>query len=197
MAGRGGGGGGSRRDGAGFFFPRRDGAVVVFFRGGTGRLFFLSEAGRGVFWRDGAKSLHRPAKGGLNRPASRPCKALVIMVFSNLRQVFFLFFFNLTYSRWTSSLPSCLWSLSKDLPISPRFTPYDFFVAMQVQKIKGRIRCTFRVFPGSFYCSRGPSLVELTVDDNSATGTVAVIRMSLEEYAWPSHTYIYIYIYIW
>ena len=23
----------------------------------------------------------------------------------------FLFFFNLTYSRWTSSLPSCLWSL--------------------------------------------------------------------------------------
>ena len=23
---------------------------------------------------------------------------------------FFLFFFNLTYSRWTSSLPSCLWS---------------------------------------------------------------------------------------
>ena len=24
--------------------------------------------------------------------------------------IFFLFFFNLTYSRWTSSLPSCLWS---------------------------------------------------------------------------------------
>ena len=24
---------------------------------------------------------------------------------------FFLFFFNLTYSRWTSSLPSCLWSI--------------------------------------------------------------------------------------
>ena len=24
---------------------------------------------------------------------------------------FFFFFFNLTYSRWTSSLPSCLWSL--------------------------------------------------------------------------------------
>ena len=34
MAGRGGGGGFSRRDGAGF-------------RGGTGRLFFFSEAGRG------------------------------------------------------------------------------------------------------------------------------------------------------
>ena len=89
-----------------FFFPRRDGAVVFFFRGGTGRLFFFSEAGRGgffffrrdgtgrcffffrgpgrdgcfwrwqFFWRDGAKSLHRPAKGGLNRPTSRPCKAL-------------------------------------------------------------------------------------------------------------------------
>ena len=40
----------SRRDGAGFFFPRRDGAVVVFFRGGTGRLLFFSEAGRGGFF---------------------------------------------------------------------------------------------------------------------------------------------------
>ena len=29
------------------FFPRRDGAVVVFFRGGTRRLLFFSEAGRG------------------------------------------------------------------------------------------------------------------------------------------------------
>ena len=31
----------------------------------------------------------------------------------------------LTHSRWTSTLLSCLWSL-KDLPISRRFTPYDF-----------------------------------------------------------------------
>ena len=38
---------------------------------------------------------------------------------------FFYFLFNLTYSRWTSSLPSCLWS-PKDLPISPRFTPCNF-----------------------------------------------------------------------
>ena len=90
-----------------FFFPRRDGAVVFFseagrggcffFRGGTGWLFlfFFDGTGRGgvfyffrgpgrdgcfwrwqFFWRDGAKSLHRPAKGGLNRPTSRPCKAL-------------------------------------------------------------------------------------------------------------------------
>ena len=29
----------------------------------------------------------------------------------NLTPLFILFFFNLTYSRWTSSLPSCLWSL--------------------------------------------------------------------------------------
>ena len=48
---------------------------------------------------------------------------------------------------------------------------------------KGRIR--FRVFPGRFYCSRGPSLIELTGDDDSATSTVAVIRMSLKEYARP------------
>ena len=96
-----------------FVFSRRDGAVVFFFRGGTGRLFFFprrdgagvffSEAERGgfffffstgrdgcfwrwhFFWRDGAKSLHRPAKGGLNRPASRPCKALV---FSNATRGF-------------------------------------------------------------------------------------------------------------
>ena len=82
-----------------FFFPRRDGAVCFFFRGGTGRLFFFFRRdGTGrcffffrgpgrdgsfwqwqLFWRDGAKSLHGPAKGGLNRPASRPCKALVKM----------------------------------------------------------------------------------------------------------------------
>ena len=85
--------------GRGFFFSRRDGAVLLFFRGGTGWLFFFFSTGRdgavffffrgpgrdGCFWRwqffwqDGAKSLHRPAKGGLNRPASRPCKALEIL----------------------------------------------------------------------------------------------------------------------
>ena len=58
-----------------------------------------------------------------------------------------------------------------------RFTENMKFV------LKGRIRCTFRVFPGPFYCSRGPSLVELTEGDDSATSTVAVIRMSLKEYA--------------
>ena len=68
-----------------FFFPRRDGVAFFFFRrDGTGRFFFFFRGpGRDgcfwrwqFFWRDGAKSLHRPAKGGLNRPASRPCKAL-------------------------------------------------------------------------------------------------------------------------
>ena len=75
--------------GRGLFFSRGGtGRFFVFFRGGTGRLFFFSEAGRGgffffffrgpgrdgcfwrwqFFWRDGAKSLHRPA--------SCPCKAL-------------------------------------------------------------------------------------------------------------------------
>ena len=62
-----------------------------------------------------------------------------------------------------------------------RFTENMKFV------LKGQIRCTFRIFPGPFNCLRGPSLVELTGDDNSATSTVAVIRMSLKEYAWPSH----------
>ena len=37
---------------------------------------------------------------------------------------------------------------------------------------------------------RGPSLVKSTGDDNSATSTVAVIRMSPKEYVWPSHIYI-------
>ena len=60
-----------------FFFPTgRDGAVFFFFFRGPGRdgYFWRWQ----FFWRDGAKSLHRPAKGGLNRPASRPCKALVL-----------------------------------------------------------------------------------------------------------------------
>ena len=32
------------------------------------------------------------------------------IVFPPIFFFFFFFFFNLTYSRWTSSLPSCLWS---------------------------------------------------------------------------------------
>ena len=65
----------SRRDGVAFFFfsTGRDGAVFVFFRGpGRNGCFWRGQ----FFRRDGAKSLHRPAKGGLNRPSSRPCKAL-------------------------------------------------------------------------------------------------------------------------
>ena len=68
-----------RWDGVAFFFPTgRDGAVFFFFFRGPGRdgCFWRWQ----FFWRDGAKSLHRPAKGGLNRPASRPCKALVFHI---------------------------------------------------------------------------------------------------------------------
>ena len=67
----------------GFFFffdgTERGGVFFFFSRAGTGRLFLAVAfflAGR-----DGAKSLHRPAKGGLNRPASRPCKALLFLPF--------------------------------------------------------------------------------------------------------------------
>ena len=41
---------------------------------------------------------------------------------------------------------------------------------------KGRILCTFQVFPAHFYCTRGPSLVELAGADNSTIITVAVIQ---------------------
>ena len=63
-----------------FFSTGRDGAVFFFFFRGPGRdgCFWRWQ----FFWRDGAKSLHRPAKGGLNRPASRPCKALVFSRFA-------------------------------------------------------------------------------------------------------------------
>ena len=73
-----------------FFFPRRDGVAFFFFSTGRdGAVFFFFFRGPGrdgcfwrwqFFWRDGAKSLHCPAKGGLNRPASRLCKALQIVV---------------------------------------------------------------------------------------------------------------------
>ena len=50
------------------------------------------------------------------------------------------------------------------------------------------LRAGFVVLSGSFqspfFCSRGLSLVQLTGDDsNNATSIVAVIRMSLKEYA--------------
>ena len=44
---------------------------------------------------------------------------------------FFFFFFNLTYSRWTSSSPSCLWSL-RIFPSLPG-SRLTIFIAMQVQ----------------------------------------------------------------
>ena len=83
-----------------FFFSEAGRGGCFIFRGGTGWLFFFFSTGRDgavfffffrgpgrdgcfwrwhFFWRDGAKSLHRPAKGGLNRPTSRPCKALVFI----------------------------------------------------------------------------------------------------------------------
>ena len=73
-------------------------------------------------------------------------------VFGNELLFFLFFFFNLTYSRWTSSLPSCMWS-QRILPSLPglRLTIFyrdassallqlvnpvhalQFFIAMQVQ----------------------------------------------------------------
>ena len=45
------------------------------------------------------------------------------------------------------------------------------------------LRVGFVVFSGShFYCMRGPSLVELTGDDNSAISTVAVMRIPPKKY---------------
>ena len=87
----------SWRDGAGFFFsevgrggvfffPRRDGvSFFLFSTGRDGAVFFFFFRGPGrdgcfwrwqFFWRDGAKSLHRPA--------SRPCKALNIFLKKSL-----------------------------------------------------------------------------------------------------------------
>ena len=45
--------------------------------------------------------------------------------------LFFLSFFNLNYIRWTSSLPSCLWSL-RIFPSLPG-SRLTIFIAMQVQ----------------------------------------------------------------
>ena len=94
-----------RRDGAVVFFPRRDGVAFFFFSTGRdGAVFFFfsrAETGRlflavAFFWRDGAKSLHRPAKkGGLNRPASRPCKALLVSLWvqHTHKHIFLILFF--------------------------------------------------------------------------------------------------------
>ena len=47
------------------------------------------------------------------------------------REFFSFFFFNLTYSRWTSSFPSCLWPL-RIFPSLPG-SRLTIFIAMQVQ----------------------------------------------------------------
>ena len=76
------------RGGFFFFSTERDGAVFFFFFRGPGRdgCFWRWQ----FFWRDGAKSLHRPAKGGINRPASRPCKALIFLFCRCVCCVYFL-----------------------------------------------------------------------------------------------------------
>ena len=61
-----------------------------------------------------------------------------------------------------------------------------FFAPIRVG-LKGWIRCNLRAFSEHFYCARGPSLVELKGDNDSATSTVAVVRVSPKEYVWPSH----------
>ena len=55
------------------------------------------------------------------------CAEIIIIII-----IYIYIYTNLTYSRWTSSLPSCLWS-QRIFPSLPRFTPYIFFIAMQVQ----------------------------------------------------------------
>ena len=52
--------------------------------------------------------------------------------------VFFCFSFNLTYSRWTSSLPSCLWSL-RILPSLPgsRLTIFYRYASSALLKLVG------------------------------------------------------------
>ena len=62
-----------------------------------------------------------------------------------------------------------------------RFTENMKFV------LKGQILCIFQVSLVYFSFMCWSSLVELTGDDDSATSTVAVIRMSLKANAWPSH----------
>ena len=100
----------------GFFFEA--GRGVFFFFDGTGRggvFFFFRGPGRDgcfrrwqFFWRDGAKSLHRPTKGGLNRPASRPCKALVFFFEEVLLGESALQTRHLTFARWAAILsPAC------------------------------------------------------------------------------------------
>ena len=105
-----------------FFFLRRDGAVFFFSETGRGGFFFFSTGRDGAvfffffrgpgrdgcfwrwqfFWRDGAKSLHRPAKGGLNRPASRPCKALENSLYRGmLRRSRCVLFFSLKHPCMT------------------------------------------------------------------------------------------------
>ena len=60
---------------------------------------------------------------------------------------FFFFFFRLTYSRWASTLPSCLYLWSLRIFPSPRFTPYDFLSRCKFSTI----RLTTRQLTVEFY----------------------------------------------
>ena len=68
---------------------------------------------------------------------------------------FFLFlFFDLAYSRWTCVIITILpvVTITKDLPISPRFTPYDFFSRCKFSNLTTRQPMILCRRPDSHMC---------------------------------------------
>ena len=64
---------------------------------------------------------------------SRPASACLFSTFRLNLMLFFLFLFLSSHLSPMDLIITILPVVTKDLPISPRFTPYNFFIAMQVQ----------------------------------------------------------------
>ena len=89
--------------------------------------------------------------------------------------LFFFFFFNLTYSRWTSSLPSCLWSLRifPSLPGSRLSIFYRGASSALLQLVNQRLIFTYYSRSHAFRYERkntNPTLLRIELTTSALAG---------------------------
>ena len=90
------------------------------------------------------------------------------------RGQFFFFFFNLTYSRWTSSLPSCMWSLRifSSLPGSGLTISYDDAISALLQLVNQWLNFTYSRSHAFRYERKNtnPTLVRIELTTSALAG---------------------------
>ena len=122
---------------------------------------------------DGAETL---GVGGLNLPMKKD-KHRANLYSQRVQQAilsFLYFFFNLTYSRWTSSLPSCLWSqrIFPSLPGSRLTIFYRVAISALLQLVNQWLNFTYSRSHAFRYETKNtnPNLVRIKLTTSALAG---------------------------